>query len=105
LRPLSSVIRNLLATASFERGPYEAGKRNNALNASSLSILTSGWLGTPICGCARQGPFGTHWTRTSFDANVLTFTFVPTTNQVSFQYVFGSEEYNEWVLGQNLFND
>ncbi|MGH9377963.1 MAG: choice-of-anchor L domain-containing protein [Terriglobia bacterium] len=38
----------------------------------------------------------------TFDANVLTFTFVPTGNQVSFQYVFGSEEYNEFV---NAFND
>lgn len=42
---------------------------------------------------------------TTYDANVLTFTFVPTANQVSFQYVFGSEEYNEWVVGQSLFND
>lgn len=42
---------------------------------------------------------------TTYDANVLTFTFVPTANQVSFQYVFGSEEYNEYVVGTNLYND
>ena len=34
---------------------------------------------------------------TTFDATVLEFDFVPTTNIVTFEYVFGSEEYNEWV--------
>jgi hypothetical protein len=38
----------------------------------------------------------------TFDASVLTITFVPTGNQVQFSYVFGSEEYNEFI-GQ--FND
>lgn len=31
------------------------------------------------------------------DASVLTFDFVPQNDVVSFQYVFASEEYNEWV--------
>jgi PKD repeat protein len=39
---------------------------------------------------------------TTFDAAVLEFDFVPTQGTVSFQYVFASEEYNEFV-GQ--FND
>jgi len=39
---------------------------------------------------------------TTFDAAVLEFDFVPTEGTVSFQYVFASEEYNEFV---GLFND
>jgi hypothetical protein len=33
----------------------------------------------------------------TFDATVLEFDFVPSTSVISFQYVFGSEEYNEFV--------
>jgi PKD repeat protein len=39
----------------------------------------------------------------TFDAAVLEFDFVPTANQVVFQYAFGSEEYPEWV--GSPFND
>jgi len=39
----------------------------------------------------------------TFDAAVLSFDFVPTANQVAFQYAFGSDEYPEWVNTQ--FND
>jgi len=34
---------------------------------------------------------------TTFDAAVLEFDFVPTSNVIQFRYVFGSEEYNEYV--------
>jgi len=37
------------------------------------------------------------------DAAVLSFSFIPSANTISFQYVFGSEEYNEFVGSQ--FND
>jgi len=40
---------------------------------------------------------------TTYDATVLTFDFVPTGSQVTFKYVFGSEEYNEWV--GSAYND
>jgi hypothetical protein len=39
----------------------------------------------------------------TFDASVLEFDFVPESNTVQFVYVFGSEEYNEFVDSQ--FND
>ncbi|MEI8230995.1 MAG: choice-of-anchor L domain-containing protein [Actinomycetes bacterium] len=38
----------------------------------------------------------------TFDAAALEFDFVPTTNKIYFTYVFGSEEYLEWV---NLYDD
>lgn len=40
---------------------------------------------------------------TTLDAAVLEFDFVPQTNSINFQYVFASEEYNEYVGSQ--FND
>jgi|GEM_PF-1351033 len=40
---------------------------------------------------------------TTYDATVLEFDFVPTSSVVTFQYVFGSEEYNEYV--NTAFND
>lgn len=40
---------------------------------------------------------------TTYDAASLSFDFVPTTNQVAFQYAFASDEYPEWV--NTGFND
>jgi hypothetical protein len=40
---------------------------------------------------------------TTFDAAVLEFDFIPTTNLITFDYVFGSEEYNEYA--NTLFNN
>ncbi len=37
----------------------------------------------------------------TYDAAVLEIRFTPTNNVISFQYAFGSEEYNEWVGGAN----
>ena len=40
---------------------------------------------------------------TTYDAAILEFTFVPLGDQVSFEYVFASEEYPEWV--GSVYND
>ncbi|MBL9156643.1 MAG: tandem-95 repeat protein [Verrucomicrobiales bacterium] len=40
---------------------------------------------------------------TSFDASVLNFTFVPTSNRITMQFTFGSDEYAEYVY--SAFND
>jgi len=42
-------------------------------------------------------------TSTTHDASVLKFDFVPESDTVTFRYVFGSEEYNEYV--NSSFND
>lgn len=41
--------------------------------------------------------------RQTFDAAILEFDFIPSSNVLSFQYAFGSEEYEEYVGG--VFND
>ncbi len=41
--------------------------------------------------------------RATYDAAILEFDFVPADNTISFQYAFGSEEYEEYVGG--VFND
>ncbi|MDD4149879.1 MAG: choice-of-anchor L domain-containing protein [Bacteroidales bacterium] len=41
--------------------------------------------------------------RATFDAAILEFDFIPAGNTISFQYAFGSEEYEEYV--GNVFND
>ena len=41
--------------------------------------------------------------RATFDAAILEFDFIPSDSTISFQYAFGSEEYEEYVGG--VFND
>ncbi|MEZ5148253.1 MAG: choice-of-anchor L domain-containing protein [Bacteroidales bacterium] len=42
-------------------------------------------------------------TSTTYDASVLEFDFVPETDTIRFKYVFGSDQYSEWV--SSTFND
>ena len=42
---------------------------------------------------------------TTYDATVLEFDFVPVGSTISFNYVFSSEEYNEYVNDNEPFND
>jgi len=51
--------------------------------------------GSPLLDGLNQG--------TTFNASILSFRFIPTGNQVQFSYVFGSEEYNNFV--NSGFND
>ena len=62
------------------------------------STFVSAGLGTP--GSPLLNPIATGQT---YDAITLEFDFCVATDNVSFQYVFASEEYNEWVNTQ--FND
>lgn len=72
-------------------------------------VLTTGTAGVVVgpnnIGNAgtNNGAAGTPLISDSFNAAILSITFVPTGNQVFFNYVFGSEEYNEFVGSQ--FND
>jgi hypothetical protein len=88
-------------TLPFSSGiALTSGSVNNIPGPNNAPDATQSWSGAGYAALeVLNGGSPT------FDANVLTMTFIPTANQVSFQYVFGSEEYNEWVVGSNLFND
>ncbi len=68
-------------------GPNSSGSAGNSLTPSSgdpdLNIIISPYL--------------------SRDATVLEFDFVPNSDTVEFRYIFGSEEYPEWV--NSSYND
>lgn len=83
--PFASGI--LLTSGSVQNavGPNSSPSATAALGTAGDAQLTA------LAGAA------TH------DANVLHIEFTPTSNVISFQFVFGSEEYNEFVGSQ--FND
>ena len=66
-------------------GPNSAGNTSNDLGGAGDAILTA------LSGF------------TTYDATVLSFEVVPDADKVYFEYVFASEEYNEWVFTQ--YND
>src|SRR5437762_1488037 len=77
-------------------------------------ILSSGWATDVIGPNSNDGTSRTLGTGgdpdltalsgfQTFDKTVLEFNIVPQSNTLTFDYVFGSEEYNEWVHSQ--FND
>ena len=72
-------------TATLAAGP------NNSGGAGSNNLTPGHPLLTSLAGM------------TTFDASVFTFTFVPQTDQVTFTYVFASEEYPEFVC--TSYND
>ncbi|MBN1339188.1 MAG: gliding motility-associated C-terminal domain-containing protein [Bacteroidales bacterium] len=64
-------------------------------NTSGSATANNGMAGDPqLTALASQQ---------TYDASVLEFDFIPESDTLRFRYVFGSEEYPEWVL--NLFND
>lgn len=77
-------------------------------------ILSSGWATDTIGPNTNDGTSRTLGTGgdpdltalsgfQTFDRTVLEFNIVPQANTLTFDYVFGSEEYNEWV--HSIFND
>ncbi|PSJ76097.1 hypothetical protein C7N43_15585 [Sphingobacteriales bacterium UPWRP_1] len=81
-----------------------SGAVTNAEGPNNQSGVTSSF-GTPgdanLTGLTSFNPCGP--ASATFDAAVLQFTFVPLTSSVQFQYVFASDEYDEWVCSS--FND
>ena len=71
-------------------GPNKSEGTTGVMTGFSDADLTA-----IIAGSATVNPM-------TYDAAVLEFDFVPTASTVYFTYVFGSDEYLEWV---NLFND
>ena len=99
--------------ADASRGIFNNGETTN-LGIGSGIFLTSG-AGYVIPGpntsssAGANNSLGGHpslnaiTTATTYDAAVLEFDFVPESDTLRFKYVFGSEEYNEWV--GSTYND
>jgi len=82
----------------FEEGIILTSGNAHDMDGPNVSNNTSGNMGTP--GDNDLNNVINSQTR---DAAVLEFDFIPASDHVEFQYVFGSEEYEEYV-GSN-FND
>ncbi|MBN2173375.1 MAG: gliding motility-associated C-terminal domain-containing protein [Bacteroidales bacterium] len=64
-------------------------------NSSCFAGANNGMPGDPTLSSLSSG--------TTYDAAVLEFDFIPESDTLRFKYVFGSEEYHEWV--ETPFND
>jgi len=69
---------------------FTEGQNNSSSGGGSVGTGGDADL-TSLCG------------QTTYDASVLEFDFIPSSDTVSFRYVFGSEEYPEYVCSS--FND
>jgi gliding motility-associated-like protein len=99
--------------ANASRGIFNNGQSTNLGIASGI-FLTSG-AGYVIPGPNTSSSAGASngtpgdatlnsiTTSTTYDAAVLEFDFIPESDTLRFKYVFGSEEYNEYV--NSSFND
>ncbi|MFU8844982.1 MAG: choice-of-anchor L domain-containing protein, partial [Bacteroidales bacterium] len=98
---------------NIARGIFTNGKTTNLGIESGIFITSGSWTNIP-------GPNNTSSATTNhnlpghpllsaiagyqtYDASVLSFDFVPETDTLRIRYVFGSEDYNEWVGG--VYND
>ena len=92
----SSVSAGLFAGGDgiigFEGGVVLSSGEISSIIGPNTSDRTSTQLGTP-----GDPDLDTLSGRTTFDATVLEFDFIPVSDIVTFQYVFASEEYNEFV--------
>lgn len=96
-------------------GSFSTGANATNLNISSGIIMASGNVSTAI-GPNNQGGAGTNLNTAgdallntlvspnpTYDAAVLEFDFIPLSDTIKFRFVFGSEEYIEFV--NSSFND
>ncbi len=74
-----------------------SGDVNNAIGPNNSGSISTGW-GTP-----GDADLDNLIPQTTNDAAVLTFDFVPSSDTLTFNYVFGSDEYLEYV--NSSFND
>jgi hypothetical protein len=97
---------------SAAAGTFQGG--TNALGFDTGIVLSSGAVAnlgsantadniTTAFGGAGDGTLDALSGKVTRDAMVIEFDFVPTTDQITFDYVFGSDEYNEYV--NTDFND
>lgn len=68
-----------------------SGSVNNAVGPNNTQSASS-YLGTP-----GDASLTTIAGISTFDASILEFDFIPQSDTIRFKYVFGSEEYNEYV--------
>ncbi|WP_375497100.1 choice-of-anchor L domain-containing protein [uncultured Jatrophihabitans sp.] len=112
-----------ISNATYTGDPHAAGSFSGlgatgipaGIALSSGSVSNNGDHVSSILGPNTSDGISTEWDTpgdpdlnaliapdTTNDAAVLQFDFVPTASSVSFKYVFGSDEYNEFI---NSFND
>ena len=97
-----------IASGTFTNGSTtNLGLENGIFLTSGSGYLIPG----PSVGCSSGTSNGLNGhpllnsitTSTTYDASVLEFDFVPETDTIRFKYVFGSDQYSEWV--SSTFND
>lgn len=91
-----------VASGTFTGGTGIIGFESGILLTSGSAQIAVGPNNSGSAGLDNGAP-GTALIADSFNASILEIVFTPTGNQVQFSYVFGSEEYNEFV--NSTFND
>lgn len=92
-----------LFTGGSDILPFDAGVALTSGAAASIPGPNDSPSRTTINGTAGDAELTALAGGDTQDAARLTFSFIPTNDQISFQYVFGSEEYNEFV--GSVYND
>ena len=88
---------NGMGSIGIEEGIVLSSGNIGSIGQPAINFASTTWLapGDPQLDALNPNP--------SNDASVLTFSFNPLSSTVSFDYVFASEEYPEWV--GSAFND
>lgn len=90
------------ASGTFSGGTGIIGFENGIVLTTGQANFVVGPNNSGSAG-TDNGAAGTSLINNSFNASILEIVFTPTGNQIEFSYVFGSEEYNEYV--GSAFND